>query len=56
MSLWINLRVKNYHYFTLCSNEFVFFLVALAGGESEEEKKVKTKNGLEMKFSRLPIS
>jgi hypothetical protein len=29
MVAWLSLRIKSCHYFTLCSNEFVLFLVAL---------------------------
>lgn len=43
MGSWLNLRVKSCHYFTLCSNEFVLFLVAL-GCREGKKKKEKTKN------------
>lgn len=45
MSSWLSPGIKNYHYFTLCSNEFVLFLVALgvgwerSRGEENENQK-----------------
>ena len=49
---------KKLSYFTLCSNEFVLFLVALGVGweEIEEKKTVKIQKWIRMKFSRLPTS